>query len=147
MDTIGVDIQQKITALSSAWEDTVGNPYVLKINPSMLPVEVAAVSMEGMDTIALTDFLNETILNKLEGIPGVARVSATGMVEQQVHVILDQKKIDAVNARIADAVNGQLDDAAQELLDKKQEVQSAKSKLNSAKSKLSGGMDLSGAQG
>lgn len=147
MDTIGVDIQQKITALSSAWEDTVGSPYVLKINPSMLPVEVAAVSMEGMDTIALTDFLNETILNKLEGIPGVARVSATGMVEQQVHVILDQKKIDAVNARIADAVNGQLDDAAQELLDKKQEVQSAKSKLNSAKSKLSGGMDLSGAQG
>ena len=57
MDTIGVDIQQNISVLSAAWSDTVGTPYVLKINPSMLPVEVAAVSMEGMDTMELTDFL------------------------------------------------------------------------------------------
>ena len=54
MDTIGVDIQQQISVLSAAWDDMVGTPYVLKINPSMLPIEVAAVSMEGMDTIELT---------------------------------------------------------------------------------------------
>ena len=97
MDTIGVDIQQQISTLSTAWEDTVGTPYVLKINPSMLPVEVAAVSMEGMDTVALTEFLNETLMNKLEGIAGVARISASGMIEQELHVILDQEKIDALN--------------------------------------------------
>ena len=53
MDTVGVDIQQEISQLSADWSDTVGTPYVLKINPSMLPVEVAAVSMEGMDTVEL----------------------------------------------------------------------------------------------
>lgn len=51
---------------------------MLKINPSMLPVEVAAVSMEGMDTVELTEFLDETLMNKLEGVPGVARITTSG---------------------------------------------------------------------
>ena len=41
MDTISVDIQQKISVLQGQWDDTVGAPYVLKINPSVLPVMVA----------------------------------------------------------------------------------------------------------
>ena len=46
MDTISVDIQQKISVLQGSWDDTVSAPYVLKINPSMLPVMVAAVTRE-----------------------------------------------------------------------------------------------------
>lgn len=144
MDTIGVDIQQNISVLSSSWPDIVGTPYVLKINPSMLPIEVAAVSMEGMDTTELTDFLNDTLMNKLEGVSGVARVSATGMVEQEIHVVLDQKKIDARNQEIMDAINRELDDTAADLEDKKQEITNAQSKLNSALSQMnsmSGNMD------
>jgi HAE1 family hydrophobic/amphiphilic exporter-1 len=43
MDTIGVDIQQQIVTLSGSWDSMISTPYVLKINPSMLPVAVAAV--------------------------------------------------------------------------------------------------------
>lgn len=136
MDTIGVDIQQKITSLSAGWEDTVGAPIVLKINPSMLPVEVAAVSMEGKDTIALTEFLDETLMNRLEGIPGVARVTATGKIQKQLHVVLEQEKIDALNEKIIAAVNGELDDAQQELEEQKQDLQNAKGQMSSAQSKL-----------
>ena len=136
MDTIGVDIQQKITTLSAGWEDTVGSPYVLKINPSMLPVEVAALSMEGMDTIALTEFVDDTLMNKLEGIPGVARITASGKIEQQIHVVLDQDMIDALNRKIANAVNGKLDDAQKELEDQKKDLENAKGQMSSAQSKL-----------
>ena len=139
MDTIGVDIQQKITSLSAGWDDMVGTPYVLKLNPSMLPVEVAALSMEGMDTLELTDFLNDTLMNKLEGIPGVARITPTGMIQQELHVVLDQKLIDQVNQRIADAVNGKLDDAAQELTEKKEELEDSQKGIESAQSKLNAG--------
>ena len=139
MDTIGVDIQQKIASLSAGWEDMVGSPYVLKLNPSMLPVEVAALSMEGMDTLELTDFLNDTLMNKLEGIPGVARITPTGMIQQELHVVLDQKLIDQVNQRIADAVNGKLDDAAQELTEKKEELEDSQKEIESAQSKLNAG--------
>ena len=120
LDTIGVDIQQSITALQAGWDDMVGTPYVLKINPSMLPVEVAAVSMDGMDMVALTEFLDEELMNKLEGISGVARISASGLVEQTLHIVLDQALIDEANAAIADAINKQMDDALEELNKTKQ---------------------------
>ena len=139
MDTIGVDIQQQITALSAGWEDTVGTPYVLKINPSMLPVAVAAVSMEGKDTIALTEFLNDTLMNQLEGVAGVARITTTGGIEQKIHVVLEQSKIDAVNRKIVAAVNGELDDAKEELEDQKQDLEGSKGQMNSAQSQLDDG--------
>ena len=146
MDTIGVDIQQNISALSASWDDMVQTPYVLKINPSMLPVAVAAVSMEGMDTVALTEFLDETLMNKLEGVPGVARISTSGTIKQQLHVILDQKKIDALNATIADQINAKLDEASTELNDKKAELEKAQEELETAKKELDKGKNALAAQ-
>jgi len=142
MDTIGVDIQQSIGTLSSNWDEMVGTPYILKINPSMLPVEVASVSMEGMDTVALTEFLDEILMNKLEGISGVARVSASGLIEQKLHIILDQKKIDKLNQTIADQINQKLDDAATELSDKKAELEDAQEELEKAKEQMDKGKDV-----
>jgi HAE1 family hydrophobic/amphiphilic exporter-1 len=139
MDTIGVDIQQAITTLQAGWDDMVGAPYVLKINPSMLPISVAAVSKEGMDTVELTDFLNETLMNKLEGIAGVARITASGTVQQELHVILDQNKIDALNKEISDLINEQMDDAAVELDSKLNEVKDAQQQLEKAKEQLEKG--------
>ena len=141
MDTIGVDIQQQIATLSAGWDSMVGTPYVLKINPSMLPVQVAALSMEGMDNLELTEFMNDTLMNKLEGIPGVARISATGMIQQELHVILDQDLIDAANRKIIDAINGELDDAAQELEDKKEEMESAQEEMAGAQDQMNAGVD------
>ena len=139
MDTIGVDIQQEITTLSAQWDDMVGTPYVLKINPSLLPVAVAAVSMEGMDTVELTTFLNETLMNKLEGVSGVAQITTSGMIEQELHVVLDQNRIDELNDKIADAINGQIDDAAAELEEKKQELEDAQNEMANAKDQLDSG--------
>lgn len=142
LDTIGVDIQQNISVLESSWEDTVGTPYLLKVNPSVLPVEAAAVSYDGKDTAQLTDFLNKTLMTRLEGVPGVARISTTGEVERQLHVVMDQDMIDDANQRIRDAINGQLDEAAQELNDKRQELEDAKEELDKAQAQISAGRNL-----
>lgn len=146
LDTIGVDIQQNITSLSESWDDMVGSPYILKLNPSMIPVEVAAVSMEGMDTTALSEFVEDTLLGKLEGVAGVARVSLSGSVSQEIHVILDQQKLDAMSKTVEDAINGQMDDAAAELDEKKQELEEAQEKLDSAKTELDSGKSSLAAQ-
>ena len=141
MDTVGVDIQQSISALQGSWDDTVGSPYVLKINPSVLPIGIAAVSKSDMDITELSDFLDETIVPKLEGVAGVARVSTSGSIYRQVNVVISQKKIDAVNKRMADKVNGRLDDAQAELDDAKAELDSAKEELENAKAELDSGKD------
>ena len=141
MDTIGVDIQQQIATLSASWSDMVAAPYVLKINPSMLPVQVAALSMEGKNQIELTEFVNDTLVNKLEGIPGVARITTTGMIQQELHIILDQKLIDQTNEKVMAAINQKLDDAAKELEEQKQELESSKAQMESAKDQMSAGVD------
>ena len=139
MDTIGVDIQQNISTISSGWPDIVAAPYVLKINPSMLPVMVAAVSMEGMDTTELTQLLNEGLMNKLEGIPGVARISTSGAVTQQLHVVLDQQKIDAVNEKVQNAINGKMDEALAELNKTKKDMENAQKQMEAGKQQLEAG--------
>jgi multidrug efflux pump subunit AcrB len=96
MDTLAADIREKLNAVSGSWDDMVGTPYIMKINPSMLPVTVAAVEMEGMDNIALTNLLDTELMLKLEGIEGVASVSASGNVQEEVSVRLRQDKIDGV---------------------------------------------------
>ena len=141
LDTVGVDIQQNILSLSGQWSDSVGTPYVLKINPSLLPVEVTAVSMEGMDTVELSDFVDETLLPQLDGVPGVARISTIGSVTREIHVVIDQDMIDDVNARLADAVNRRMDDAAAELEETKAELEDAQSQLEDAQSQLDSGKD------
>ena len=133
MDTIGVDIQQNINSLSAAWDDMVGTPYVLKINPSMLPVQVAGVSMKGKSTIELTEFLDDTLMNELEGISGVARISTTGAISQEIHVVLDQEKFDGLNEKIRKVINGEIDDAVEELEDQKAQLKDAKAQIDSAK--------------
>lgn len=132
MDTASVDIQQKINQLKGSWSDTVGDPYVLKMNPSMLPVQVAALSYDGKDITELSDFVTDTLSPKLEGITGVASVTVSGTVQHQLHVILSQKKLDDLSRRLSDAIAKQLDDAAGQLSSARGQVNSAKAAIRSA---------------
>ena len=115
MDSILLDIQQKISVLEGTWGDTVSTPYVLEINPSMLPVQVAAVAYDGKDVEELSTFVEDTLLNQLAGISGVASVDATGVVERELHVLLNQEKLDALSTRLADAIGAQMDAAIAQL--------------------------------
>ncbi len=132
MDTVSVDIQQKINQLKGSWSDTVGDPYVLKMNPSMLPVQVAALSYDGKDITELSDFVTDTLSPKLAGITGVASVTVSGTVQHQLHVILSQKKLDDLSRRLSDAIAKQLDDAAGQLSSARGQVNSAKAAIRSA---------------
>lgn len=145
MDTISVDIQQKISVLEGQWSDMVGTPYVLKINPSMIPVMVAAVSREGNDVYALSDLLTDELTGKLEGVSGVASVTVSGALTRQAHVILDQAKMEALSAKLADAVKAQLKKAEGKLYDAKRQVEDGEKALSDAKRAAADG--VAGAMG
>ena len=145
MDTISVDIQQKISVLQGQWDDMVGAPYVLKINPSVLPVMVAAVSQEGKDVYELSDLVTDELTGKLEGISGVASVDVSGAVTREAHVILDQQKMDDLSATLADAVKKQLKKAEGKLHDAEKQVEEGQDALDSAKRGMADG--IAGAAG
>ena len=145
MDTISVDIQQKIAVLEGQWSDMVGTPYVLKINPSMIPVMVAAVSREGSDVYALSDLVTGELTGKLEGVSGVASVTVSGALTRQAHVILDQEKLEALSAKLADAVKAQLKKAEGKLYAAKKQVEDGEKALSNAKRAAADG--VAGAMG
>ena len=90
MDSITVDIRGNIDKVKGYWPEEISTPILMKINPNMLPVTVAAVSYEGKDTAELSNFINDSIMNNLEGVEGVASVSASGLLEQGVNVVISQ---------------------------------------------------------
>lgn len=146
MDTVVPEIREKINGVSGNWPDTVSTPYILKLNPDLLPVTVSAVNYEGMDNIELTEFLNESLMSSLEGISGVASVSVSGSVESQVSVILSEEKIKEVNQKLQNAVTKEFTKAEDELSDKEEELKEGKdqlagkeSELENAKSQLESG--------
>lgn len=136
MENVVSEIREKINGISGSWEDTVGTPYILKLNPDLLPVTVSAVNYEGMDTVELTTFLNEELMPQLEGISGVASVSVSGNVEQQINVILSEEKIAKVNERIRGNIDEKFNDAETELREKEQELADGKSELEGKKGEL-----------
>lgn len=139
MDTISVDIQQKISVLQGSWDDTVSAPYVLKINPSMLPVMVAAVTREDMDVYALSDFVTGELSPKLEGVSGVASISVSGAVTREAHVILDEAKLDDLSEKLADAVRTELNKRKLDLQKAKDQVEKGQAQLDEAKEAIAAG--------
>lgn len=129
MDAISVDIREKISLIEGAWPESVGTPYLMKINPNILPVMIAAVDLDGADVTELTSFLNDTLINKLEGVAGVASISTSGAIEKQMNVLLSQEKIDAVNEKMQAALADQFDKADAELADAKAELENGKQEL------------------
>lgn len=123
MDTATVDMRGNLDTIKDAWPDGVGSPYLMKINPNMMPVAMVAVDYDGYDTVQISDYVNNELKNQLEGIDGVAAVSTKGIVTQKENVIISQTKIDALNAKINDALNDKFGDAEKKISDAKKELQ------------------------
>ena len=54
MDSVSLEIREKLDQIKSYWNDSVGNPMIMKLNPDMLPVMIAAVGVEGMDDVQIS---------------------------------------------------------------------------------------------
>lgn len=133
MDTLTIDMREKLDQLKSSFDDSVGSPIIMKLNPDMMPVMVAAISSDKYDSKELTDFVDDKIIPNLESIEGVASVSTTGDVKEDIQVIIRQEKIDKLNKKIKKALNKKFADAKDEIDDAKKELEDGKKELESGK--------------
>ena len=122
-------------------DDAVGAPVVMQIIPNMLPVSIASVSLEGADVRELTDFVDETLLPKLEGIDGVASVSVSGAVEETVAVTIDEERIELLNSLILREVDDELADVEAQLSSAQSQISEGKRLLAREKSNALGQID------
>lgn len=123
MDSATVDMRSSLDTIKGNWPDGVGTPYLIKINPNILPVAMTAVDFEGKSQTELSDYVTNELLNELEGIDGVASVSDKGVVTEQENVVLSQDKLDKLNKKISAALDNQFGDAEDKIAKAKKELQ------------------------
>ena len=139
MDSAMIEIQQQLDQLTGQFPDSVGTPIIMQIDPDMMPVMIASADVDGMDQAEVSDYVDNELLPLLESIEGVASVTATGVLDTDLQVTMNQEKIDALNEQILSKIDAQFTDAQAEL-DK------ASSQINSGKKKLSDGEKEMGSQ-
>ncbi len=140
MDSLGIDIQQQISALEGQWDDSVSSPYILKMNPSMIPVMVAAISSDTMDVGELSDFVDDELSAKLTGITGVASVDISGTIDREMHVVLDAEKMAALTETVRQNAGKLLDKEAGKLSSARKQVTDAQAALAEGISQAANGI-------
>lgn len=139
MNAVSLEIRESLDQIKSYWDDSVGNPIIIKMNPDMLPIMIAAVGVDGMDNAQISSYVQDSVMPELESIEGVASASATGLLEESVNVIIRQEKVDALNEKVFAAIDGQMADAEKELEDGKKELADGKKELVDGKQEIADG--------
>lgn len=136
MDSVIIEIQQKLDQLEGSFPDGAGKPMIMQIDPDMMPVMVASADVEGMTQSEISDYVENELSPVLESIDGVASVSTTGTVEENIHVTLDQDKIDALNQKIQSKIEEQFTEPQEQLDQAAEQVKSGRRQMESGKDQL-----------
>ncbi len=136
MDAVTIEMRESLDQIESYWDDSIGSPIIMKMNPDMLPVMVAAMEAGELTQSELTDLVNNEVLPELESIEGVASVSVNGTIEEQVQVLLREEKIKEVNKKIRSALDEQFEEAQSELEEAQAELEDGEQKLADGQAQL-----------
>ncbi len=139
MDSVSLEMRENLDQIESYWDDSIGSPIIMKLNPSMMPVMIAAVEQDDMDSVEITSLVNDELLSELESLEGVASVNTSGEVEESVQVIIREDKIKSMNDKIADALGVSFADAREEMADAESELDNAQAELDSGKAQMESG--------
>ena len=132
MDSTLVKVNTALQSVSASLPELCSSPTIIELSMDMMATMYVSVSREGYDIYELSNFVTDTVQPYLERQNGVASVSGVGLVEQSIHVSLDQNKIDDLNAKILQTVNESLAAAAEQLDAAEQQVVDGKAELEKA---------------
>ncbi|NBJ99033.1 acriflavin resistance protein [bacterium 1xD8-48] len=136
MNAVSLEMRENLDQIKGYWDDSVSNPIIIKLNPDMLPVMIAAVGGNNMDAAQVTKMTEDIIIPELESIDGVASASATGLLEESVNVIIRQDKVDKVNQQVFGSIDEEIDEVLEELDENRQEIYDGQAELADARADL-----------
>lgn len=85
--------------------DVVEEPRLFKFDPSQLPVYEFALESTALTPAQLRIFAEEELNRELSVIPGVASVSVSGGVAEEVRVEIDLKRLQALGVSLQDVLD------------------------------------------
>ena len=112
MDSAVVEMRESLDMIKAYMPEGVGSPIIMKLNPDMMPVMVLSASVENQKISESSKFLENKVIPEIESVPGVASVNASGLIENEIHVILRDEKIEKINKNIKKKVEASMRAAA-----------------------------------
>ena len=146
MDSMSVDIRDKIDQIEGNFPETASKPLVIKMNLNMMPVTVAAIGMKGKTPVEVSRFVKDNIEDDLEGIEGVASVNKIGMIDEGIQVVLSQDKIDKVNSDVSAAIKSKFADGEGKVKSGMNKAKNGSSKIDKGKKKIKNGTESATSQ-
>lgn len=140
MNAVSLEIRENLDQIKSYWDDSVGNPIIMKLNPDMLPVMMVAVGMDNMEYAQVSEYVNNVLMPEVESLEGVASASAVGLLEESVSVIIRREKVDALNQKIYAAIDDKMREAEEELADGRQALEDGRQELEDGKKEVQDGI-------
>ncbi|MCI5730228.1 MAG: efflux RND transporter permease subunit [Eubacterium sp.] len=135
MGSTTVDMRESLDMVTARFDDSIGSPTIMKMNPDMMPIMVAAIDYDKLESTEVTKKAEKEIIPDIESVEGVASVNESGAIEKKIQVIIQQDKIDEMNRLVQDAIDGKLSDAQDKIDSGKKKLEDGKDKLEAGKEK------------
>ncbi|MEH2073904.1 MAG: efflux RND transporter permease subunit [Nostoc sp.] len=108
----GGDIDQALNDATAAFNrgrgqlpDTIEEPRLFKVDPSQLPVYELALTSASLPGKELRVFADEELNRELSVVPGVASVDVSGGAEEEVRVLVDLNRLQALGVGLNDVLD------------------------------------------
>lgn len=146
MDSAIIELSNTIDLVEGQLDEAVGTPMFLRISPDMIPVMVASVDREGMDVEELSAFTDDVVIPSFERLEGVASVSADGLSDKQIEIVLNDEKIQEYNAQVKEELEKTFAENLESLENAQTEITDGLAKLNSESASQKNQMSQGSAQ-
>ncbi|WP_312072157.1 efflux RND transporter permease subunit [Anaerotignum propionicum] len=98
LDDAYMELKQALDNITDDLPDACNTPMIMELSLSSdATISVAAESTDGND---IQDYVNDTIVPKLESLNGVAQVNVTGTQDKYLKIILNEDKMEQYNLSI-----------------------------------------------
>jgi multidrug efflux pump subunit AcrB len=85
--------------------DTIEEPRIFKFDPSQQPIYELALTSPSLQGKDLRVFADEDLARELSVVPGVASVDVSGAAEEEVRVLVDLNRLQALGLGLNDVLN------------------------------------------
>ncbi len=140
MDSVTIEMRESLDQIKGYWPEEVSDPIIMKLNPDMMPVLIAAVSARSDDAAETSKVIEEKVLPEIESVEGVASVTTSGSIEETVEVTLNEENINQLSDEIRAELERRINEAKEALDEARQQVKNGKAALDLGKEQAASGL-------
>ena len=93
IDMASIDMREKIDIIKDSLPEDTNEPSIIKMDTEMMSAIMIGISSDKYDLIQLNKFVENNMTNRLKKIEGIASVSVTGGIENEIEIKLIPEKM------------------------------------------------------